>query len=73
MSGNVGEMCWDFHKTYSTAKQSDLPGDFTGTYRVGCGGCWYFGTEYLRASFRAYIEPARRYSYVGFRLARNKH
>jgi formylglycine-generating enzyme required for sulfatase activity len=71
MSGNVGEMCWDYHGAYSSAAQTDPQGAVAGTYRVGRGGCWFYGAQYLRAGFRAYITPAMRYSFVGFRLARN--
>ena len=71
MSGNVGEMCWDFHGAYSVEHQRDPPGAERGAYRVGRGGCWYYGSRYLRAAFRAYIEPFRRYGYGGFRLARD--
>jgi formylglycine-generating enzyme required for sulfatase activity len=71
MSGNVGEMCWDFHGDYSGERQIDPVGASTGGYYVGRGGCWYYDVQYLRTSFRAYIEPTMRYQMVGFRLARN--
>jgi formylglycine-generating enzyme required for sulfatase activity len=71
MSGNVGEMCWDFHSGYSGVAQTDPQGAAAGTYRVGRGGCWFYGAQYLRTGFRAYITPVMRYSFVGFRLARN--
>ena len=40
MSGNVGEMCWDFHGDYSDACQTDPAGASSGGYHVGRGGCW---------------------------------
>lgn len=71
MSGNVGEMCWDFHGAYDTVPQTNPAGAPTGSYHVGRGGCWYYDVQYLRTSFRAYIEPETRYHMVGFRIARN--
>ncbi|MHB9295904.1 putative Serine/threonine-protein kinase Pkn1 [Pillotina sp. SPG140] len=71
MSGNVGEMCWDFHGPYDAAPQTNPAGAPTGGYHVGRGGCWYYDVQYLRTSFRAYIEPETRYHMVGFRIARN--
>ncbi|MDR1952573.1 MAG: formylglycine-generating enzyme family protein [Elusimicrobiota bacterium] len=71
MSGNVGEMCWDFHGPYDAAPQTNPAGAPTGVYHVGRGGCWYYDAQYLRASFRAYIEPETRYHMVGFRIALN--
>jgi formylglycine-generating enzyme required for sulfatase activity len=71
MSGNVGEICWDFHGNYSRERQTDPTGAETGGYHVGRGGCWYYDVQYLRTSFRAYIDPTTRYHMVGFRLARN--
>jgi formylglycine-generating enzyme required for sulfatase activity len=71
LSGNVGEMCWDMHGTYNTAPQIDPHGASSGGYHVGRGGCWYYDVQYLRTSFRAYIDPSTRYLMVGFRLARN--
>jgi formylglycine-generating enzyme required for sulfatase activity len=71
MSGNVGEMCWDFHGSYDAAPQTNPAGAPTGGYHVGRGGCWYYDVQYLRTSFRAYIETETRYHMVGFRIARN--
>ncbi|MDR1612251.1 MAG: formylglycine-generating enzyme family protein [Planctomycetota bacterium] len=71
MSGNVGEMCWDFHGNYADAGQTNPQGVASGSYRVGRGGCWYYGAQYLRVAFRAHITPSARYGFVGFRLARN--
>jgi formylglycine-generating enzyme required for sulfatase activity len=71
MSGNVGEMCWDFHGAYSGEYQTDPVGASSGGYHVGRGGCWYYDVQYLRTSFRAYIEPGTHYHMVGFRIARS--
>jgi formylglycine-generating enzyme required for sulfatase activity len=71
MSGNVGEMCWDRHGNYGEENQANPTGAVSGTSRVGRGGCWYYGVQFLRTSFRAYINPSVRYSYVGFRLVRS--
>jgi formylglycine-generating enzyme required for sulfatase activity len=71
MSGNVGEMCWDFYGNYSGARQTDPVGAGAGDAHVGRGGCWYYGAQYLRTSFRAYIDPTTRYHMVGFRVAKN--
>jgi formylglycine-generating enzyme required for sulfatase activity len=71
MSGNVGEMCWDRHGSYHNESSINPAGAASGAHRVGKGGCWLYGPQYLRPAFRAYIDPASRYSYVGFRLARN--
>jgi formylglycine-generating enzyme required for sulfatase activity len=58
MSGNVWERCFD------------LVGPSDRRFR---GGCWFFDATYAAVAYRDHFNniPVLRYSYYGFRLARN--
>ena len=74
MHGNVWE--WvedDWHKNYDGAPANekawiDSP---RGVNRVLRGGSWDLGAGFCRSAFRYGWGPDRRYSYLGFRLARS--
>ncbi|MDP1679039.1 MAG: SUMF1/EgtB/PvdO family nonheme iron enzyme [Candidatus Nitrotoga sp.] len=71
MSGNVLEWVEDsFHDSYNGAPTdgSAWPGD--GAKRVLRGGSWYIGPRYADATIRVKGEPADRFNFYGFRVAR---
>jgi formylglycine-generating enzyme required for sulfatase activity len=57
MSGNVEEWVEDYY-------------DGDNKDRVLRGGSWYFSPQFARAAYRNLNDPAERYNYFGFRLAR---
>ena len=72
VSGNVWEWTADSYDEdyYTNSPGTDPPGPGTGTRRVLRGGSWLIVPESLRASNRHRYRPGSRYSYVGFRCAR---
>ena len=62
MSGNVWEWTSDIWCT-------DYKSPRTGSFRVFCGGGWYFSARYCRVSYRSYNTPDNYYAHLGFRLA----
>ncbi len=74
MSGNVAELCWDWHGDYSTESVTNPTGPTggsSGEYRVIRGGGWRNLADSCSVSYRLYSGPNRRYDYVGFRLVRS--
>ncbi len=73
MHGNVFEMVEDCLGAYSPA----APRDGSPVARPGCahrvarGGGWDTDPDRLRAASRSIVEPDKRYSHVGFRVARS--
>lgn len=74
MSGNVFELCWDWHSTdyYSESPTFDPTGpDGPLVDRVARGGAYAYGVEHARISDRNRRDtPISRWNFTGLRLAR---
>ncbi|MDR0568211.1 MAG: formylglycine-generating enzyme family protein, partial [Spirochaetaceae bacterium] len=71
MHGNVWEWCWDWYGDYPAGAQTDPAGPASGLDRVLRGGSWHVDGAGGRSAFRSGGDPARRYDFLGFRLARS--
>ncbi len=71
MSGNVYEWCADRYGDYPSDAQTNPVGPVGGSYRVYRGGDWGNAPRFCRVSYRVGKDPAGRYGYLGFRLARS--
>ncbi len=70
MSGNVMELCSDWHGSYSNNNQTDPTGPATGDERVSRGGSWNCSARFCRSSNRNYsYHPDGKSFILGFRLA----
>jgi formylglycine-generating enzyme required for sulfatase activity len=72
MLGNVYEWCADANTGYAAMPDEDPYVHSGGPSRVFRGGSWIFSAHLARAAFRYWLEPATRYPYIGFRLARGQ-
>jgi formylglycine-generating enzyme required for sulfatase activity len=70
MHGNVLEWCQDWHSAYRAELAIDPIGTPTGSQRVFRGGGYNNETNYTCSAFRGRIDPAKRHTSLGFRLAR---
>ena len=68
MSGNVWEWCGDWYGPYSGAASVNPTGPAAGTSRLFRGGGWQSVSVGLRSAYRGFIDPALRYSTIGFRV-----
>jgi len=77
MSGNVREWCSDWYggSYYQYCVDNSIvnnpPGPETGLYRVMRDGCWDYGANSCRSSYRGYVSPGDCNGRFGFRLVRN--
>ena len=72
MSGNVWEWVWDWYQAdYEELPKTDPVGPNSGSSRVSRGGSWAVDARVLRVAYRDDDNPADRYPYQGFRLARS--
>ena len=69
MSGNVMELCQDWHGSYSSSNQSNPIGVSSGSGRVSRGGSWFSNARRCRVSRRGSYAPSGKRSFLGFRLA----
>ena len=73
MHGNVWEWVADtYHKNYKGAPKDGSAWVSGGSFRVLRGGSWNFAPRHVRSADRNYNDPALRYGYIGFRVARTK-
>ena len=71
MSGNVLEWVFDWYADYSDSEDKNYCGPEFGSERVMRGGGWNIYTLFLGAGDRYSFNPAEKFNYFGFRIARN--
>jgi formylglycine-generating enzyme required for sulfatase activity len=70
MAGNVWEWVHDYQDNQlGSAAVTDPAGPASGTSRVYRGGSYFYAPKYLRAAYRAGMNPQGRSSDIGFRCA----
>ena len=67
MHGNVWEWCRDYYGEHLPGGTDPFVGN--GSLRVTRGGGWYSPAWGCRSASRYYVEPGRRYHYLGFRVS----
>ncbi len=70
MHGNIYEWCEDWYKEYPKGAVTDPKGPASGEKRVLRGGSFGDAAGLTRSATRFVLTPDVRYSYIGFRLAR---
>ncbi|MFO1434617.1 MAG: formylglycine-generating enzyme family protein [Candidatus Competibacteraceae bacterium] len=70
ISGNVWEWVRDWYGVYSSESQHNPSGPESGARRVCRGGGWFDPAVDCRSAYRVRSDPAYRYDFLGFRLAR---
>ena len=69
MSGDVYEWCQDWYGSYNSESQTNPTGPSSGSSRVARGGCFGYGAQHCRVSYRLGDVPACRDCASGLRLA----
>jgi formylglycine-generating enzyme required for sulfatase activity len=72
IAGNVWEWCYDWDGSYNAEFQKNPKGPKSGSYRVGRGGGWYYGANFLRCANRFNEDPSSRDFYLGLRLCQDE-
>jgi len=71
MHGNVWEWCSDWYGEYPIGAVTDPNGAASGSIRNLRGGSWFHGPADARSAQRDALDPGRRHSPYGFRVAMN--
>lgn len=69
MHGNLWEWCNDWYSDYGTGSVVDPAGPETGSIKVLRGGSWFHGPADCRSAQRDALDPGRRHSLYGIRVA----
>ena len=69
MHGNIAEWCSDWYGYLEEKAAVDPTGPVMGKKRVLRGGSWVNQPQSCRSASRAYLNPAAKTNYIGFRVA----
>ena len=69
MHGNVWEWCSDWYGQYESGPVLDPEGPAEGEIRILRGGSWFHSPADCRSAQRDALDPGRRHSIYGFRVA----
>lgn len=71
--GNVWEWCedWFDENFYGVSPRSYPRGPASGTLKAARGGCWNYDGDLCTSSTRGFVDPEKRYNYLGFRVVKS--